>query len=165
MGTFDFARDAGSSIMSASEEDAAHRTAENDAAVAALNVHLAEKLLAQATALGLATGDVRISFDVTDGRAKLCGVMPSQAEREKLVLFLGNKQGVALVDDEVRVQTGAAPSLFYTVVKGDTLSTLAKAHYGDPLKYGLIFEANRPLLKNPDLIYPGQVLRLPKPTG
>lgn len=55
-----------------------------------------------------------------------------------------------------------APSAtFYTVVKGDTLSKISKQHYGDANKYNVIFEANRPMLKHPDKIYPGQVLRIP----
>jgi nucleoid-associated protein YgaU len=48
------------------------------------------------------------------------------------------------------------------VVKGDTLSKIAKAVYGDPMKYPAIFEANKPMLSHPDKIYPGQVLRIPK---
>ena len=49
----------------------------------------------------------------------------------------------------------------YTVVRGDSLSKIAKAHYGDAMKYPVIFEANRPMLSDPDKIYPGQVLRIP----
>ena len=50
---------------------------------------------------------------------------------------------------------------FYTVEKGDSLSKIAKAVYGDPMKYPIIFEANKPMLTNPDLIYPGQRLVIP----
>ena len=49
----------------------------------------------------------------------------------------------------------------YTVEKGDTLSRIAKEMYGDAGKYPAIFEANKPMLKDPDKIYPGQVLRIP----
>jgi nucleoid-associated protein YgaU len=49
----------------------------------------------------------------------------------------------------------------YTVKKGDSLSKIAKAHYGDGAKWKMIFEANRDLISNPDLIHPGQVLKLP----
>ena len=52
-------------------------------------------------------------------------------------------------------------AVFYTVVSGDSLSKIAKAHYGDPMKYPVIFEANKPMLTDPDKIYPGQVLRIP----
>ena len=50
---------------------------------------------------------------------------------------------------------------YYTVVRGDTLSKIAKQYYGDANKYPAIFEANKPMLKSPDLIYPGQMLRIP----
>ena|SRR5919201_6071280 len=49
----------------------------------------------------------------------------------------------------------------YTVVSGDTLSKIAKREYGDADKWHAIYEANRDKIKNPDLIYPGQVLTLP----
>lgn len=52
-------------------------------------------------------------------------------------------------------------SATYTVKKGDTLSAIAKAAYGKASRYPLIFEANRPMLSDPDKIYPGQVLRIP----
>lgn len=52
----------------------------------------------------------------------------------------------------------------YTVQKGDTLSKVAKEFYGNANKYQQIFEANKPMLKDPDKIYPGQVLRIPAET-
>jgi len=52
-------------------------------------------------------------------------------------------------------------SQFHTVVKNDSLSKIAKKYYGNALKYPVIFEANKPMLKDPNLIYPGQVLRIP----
>jgi nucleoid-associated protein YgaU len=55
----------------------------------------------------------------------------------------------------------AAQQETYTVKAGDSLSKIAKHHYGDAGKWHAIFEANRDLIKNPDLIYPGQVLKLP----
>ena len=50
----------------------------------------------------------------------------------------------------------------YRVVKGDSLSAIAKRHYGDAQAWRTIFEANRDIIKDPDLIHPGQVLKLPK---
>jgi nucleoid-associated protein YgaU len=50
---------------------------------------------------------------------------------------------------------------FHTVVSGDTLGKIAKTYYGNAMKYPVIFEANKPMLKSPDLIYPGQVLIVP----
>jgi nucleoid-associated protein YgaU len=54
-----------------------------------------------------------------------------------------------------------APETTYTVAAGDSLSKIAKHFYGDANKYMKIFEANTDQLKNPDLIKPGQVLRIP----
>jgi nucleoid-associated protein YgaU len=50
----------------------------------------------------------------------------------------------------------------YTVQKGDTLSAIAQHHYGKASRWHAIFEANRDQLDNPDLIRPGQVLKLPQ---
>ena len=50
----------------------------------------------------------------------------------------------------------------YVVQKGDTLSKIAKDHYGKSSKYHAIFEANKDILKDPDHIFPGQELKLPK---
>jgi len=52
-------------------------------------------------------------------------------------------------------------SRFYTVRSGDTLSKIAREFYGDANAYMRIFEANRPMLKDPDAIFPGQKLRIP----
>lgn len=56
---------------------------------------------------------------------------------------------------------GQWSSRTYTVKSGDTLSKIAKDMYGDASRYPQIFEANKPMLKDPDKIYPGQVLRIP----
>ena len=62
-------------------------------------------------------------------------------------------------------KVGAAPPApairTYTVVAGDSLSKISKKHYGDANQWKKIFEANRDVLKNPDLIHPGQVLKIP----
>ena len=49
----------------------------------------------------------------------------------------------------------------YTVVKGDSLSKIAKRFYGDAQQWGKIYEANKDQIKNPDLIYPGQTFKIP----
>jgi nucleoid-associated protein YgaU len=59
------------------------------------------------------------------------------------------------------VQERAPEAQYHTVAKGDTLSAIAKKYYGDASKYPEIFEANKPMLKHPDKIYPGQSLRIP----
>ena len=50
----------------------------------------------------------------------------------------------------------------YTVVQGDSLSKIAKHHYGEANKWPKIYEANRDFIKDPDLIYPGQSFRIPE---
>jgi nucleoid-associated protein YgaU len=63
--------------------------------------------------------------------------------------------------DKMSVEQSGPEAKFYTVKSGDTLSKISKDAYGDANQYTKIFEANRPMLKNPDKIYPGQVLRIP----
>ena len=65
--------------------------------------------------------------------------------------------------DDIAVSTPAEESVFYTVKSGDTLWKIAEAQYGKGKgdQYNIIFEANTPMLKHPDKIYPGQVLRIP----
>ena len=57
---------------------------------------------------------------------------------------------------------GTATGGTYIVVKGDSLSKIAKREYGDANKWRTIYEANRDVIKDPDLIYPGQSLRIPQ---
>jgi len=57
---------------------------------------------------------------------------------------------------------GSGSGRTYTVVKGDSLSKIAKREYGDASKWRTIYEANRGLIKDPDLIYPGQLLSVPQ---
>jgi nucleoid-associated protein YgaU len=77
------------------------------------------------------------------------------------VLCCGNVAGVAAVKDMMSVDQSAPEAKFYTVVSGDTLSKISRQFYGDANKYTTIFEANKPMLKSPDRIYPGQNLRIP----
>jgi nucleoid-associated protein YgaU len=60
-----------------------------------------------------------------------------------------------------RVERPEPEATFYTVQRGDTLSKIAREHYGNASKYPVIFEANQPMLREPDKIYPGQKLRIP----
>lgn len=92
----------------------------------------------------------------------LRGKARTQAEAEKAIIVAGNTKGVAEVESHIEVEEKAPAAIFYTVKSGDTLSKIAKAHYGDPMKYPVIFEANKPMLTDPDKIYPGQSLRIPQ---
>lgn len=60
--------------------------------------------------------------------------------------------------------TGAAPSQqTYTVKPGDTLSKIAEQLLGDRTAYKEIFQANQDQLSDPNMIKPGQVLKIPQP--
>jgi nucleoid-associated protein YgaU len=102
-----------------------------------------------------------VTFDTASGTAKVFGVAKDQATQEKVILAAGNVDGVAAVDNMMSVEQSAPQAQFYTVVKGDTLSKIAKQFYGDANAYTAIFEANKPMLSHPDKIYPGQNLRIP----
>jgi len=93
--------------------------------------------------------------------AVVSGRALNQATREKIILVVGNSEGIAQVDDKMDVENTEPEAVFHTVERGDTLSKISKEHYGDPNQYPLIFEANKPMLQDPDKIYPGQVLRIP----
>jgi phage tail protein X/LysM repeat protein len=118
-----------------------------------------ERLVQLVQTLGLSVQD--LSIQVSGETATVTGTTPTQEEREKVVLVVGNTEGIAQVDDQLNVVTPAPEAVFYEVQPGDTLAAIAQAHYGDPAKYPQIFDAYRPMLENPDLIYPGQMLRIP----
>lgn len=112
---------------------------------------------------GLNVEDVKVS--VVDEKATITGIAENQEVKEKIVLMVGNHAGIEVVDDQLtikEIEEEIVKAKFYTVVTGDTLGGIAKSFYGDPGKYPLIFEANKPMLKSPDLIYPGQSLRIPE---
>lgn len=114
-----------------------------------------EALKAELQHLGLDHGlDVAIEGD----KVTITGTPKDQAAKEKAIVAMGNIAGVASVADE----TPGDEPVFYTVVSGDTLSAIAKKTLGSASKYPEIFEANKPMLTDPDKIYPGQVLRIPK---
>ena len=102
-----------------------------------------------------------LELDFNDGVVTVGGTVSSQEHREKIILALGNVYGVRQVKDSLEVLQPETEAFFYTVQPGDTLSKIAKEQYGDARKYMKIFEANRPLLKDPNKIYPGQMLRIP----
>ena len=119
----------------------------------------AEALVQLVKGLGLEVADLAIV--VERDHATVSGKAVSQAVREKVVLAVGNVEGIARVDDQMTAAAAEPPATFYTVERGDTLSAIAKKFYGKAGAYPKIFEANKPMLDNPDKIYPGQVLRIP----
>ncbi|MDN5676433.1 MAG: peptidoglycan-binding protein LysM [Pseudomonas sp.] len=108
-------------------------------------------------------GNPNIQTTVDGDKVTVNGEVGSQEEKEKILLALGNIAGVASVDDQLTV-TGpvVAAARFVVVKKGDTLSAISLAVYGNANQYNKIFEANKPLLSHPDKIYPGQTLRIPE---
>jgi nucleoid-associated protein YgaU len=146
MGIFDFLKNKGEKLPEAKK--AGLSDVERGAAIG--------RVVSQ---LGLAVEGLKVAY--ANGTVTVQGTVPSQADREKVILAVGNIEGVAAVDDRLKVVTPAAAAVMYTVQPGDSLSKIAKAHYGDAMKYPVIFEANQPMLKHPDKIYPGQVLRIP----
>jgi nucleoid-associated protein YgaU len=149
MGMFDFLKEAGEDLGQ-QQQDAAELKSERAKAAA---------MASQIEMLGLKVDDLKVGYD--DGVVTVNGQVPNQEEREKVILILGNIQGVAQVDDRLTVATNQPAATMYTVKPGDSLSLIAKAHYGDAMKYPVIFEANKPMLKDPNKIYPGQMLRIP----
>lgn len=111
-------------------------------------------LKAEIDKLGLENKDLHIEVD--GDTVKVSGTTTSQAEKEKIMLALGNVQGVAKVEDDLQVEEPAPEAEYHTVVKGDTLWAISKKHYGAGNKYMLIFEANKPMLSDPDKIYVGR---------
>ena len=102
-----------------------------------------------------------LAVDIEGSKALVRGQVDTQELREKIVLMVGNVQDIDSVDDRLQVSRPEPEAQFYDVKSGDSLSKIAKQLYGDANKYNLIFEANRPMLKDPDEIYPGQKLRIP----
>jgi len=153
MGLLRFVKDAGAKLTGK------ETTQERAKAEAFEELRKGNTLMQHVFALGLKIEGMKITYD--DGVAMIQGTCQSQEEREKIVLAVGNVAGVSEVDDRIVVKEPAPEAVFYTVVAGDTLSKIAKNHYGDAKKYPVIFEANKPMLTNPDKIYVGQVLRIP----
>jgi len=105
--------------------------------------------------------DLGVTFDAPSATVTVTGVAPDQATKEKVILCCGNVEHVAAVNDNLTVAASEPEAQWYTVVKGDTLSKIAKEYYQNANKYPVIFEANKPMLSDPDKIYPGQLLRIP----
>ena len=108
--------------------------------------------------LGLDRSGVELEVEPHRHRVRIKGHPKDQETREKVILAVGNVAGVAEVEDEA---TGPEPR-FHTVEKGESLWKIAEATLGEGSRYMEIFEANKPMLTDPDKIYPGQVLRIPQ---
>ena len=96
-----------------------------------------------------------------DGVVQLSGQGSTEA-MQKAVLMAGNVQQVGEVKVEGQQAALDDGTQYYIVKAGDTLSAIAKQFYGDASKYPRIFDANREVIKDADLIFPGQKIRIPK---
>jgi nucleoid-associated protein YgaU len=143
MGLFDFMRDIGKKIFGAEEE-------------------AAEKIKAEIEAANPGVSNLGVQYEPQSGTVTLSGNAESAAAMQKAVLLAGNVEGVSQVEvaglqhppEQERVE-------YYVIEKGDTLSKIARRFYGDANKYPRIFEANREVIKDADLIFPGQKIRIP----
>jgi nucleoid-associated protein YgaU len=149
MGLFSFVKDIGNKLFGGGSAQAAAAPT-------------ADALRQEVQQSGLAAQGLDVK--VEGGKATVTGNVMSQEEAEKIILSLGNTVGIEQVQSNLLVnQQPAAEPKFYTVKKGDTLWKIAEAQYGKGkgAKYTEIVKANTPPVKNPDLIQPGWVLRIP----
>ena len=143
MGLLDFIKDAGASLFGRGRDEKEEI-----------------KDLLEST-FGDQISDLKVEFE--KNVVTLYGTCNTQATKEKAMLLAGNVKGVAAVNDVYfYVPVEVEETKYYVVQSGDSLSKIAKEHYGNAMKYPEIFEANREVIKDPDLIYPGQKLRIPK---
>jgi len=151
MGLISFIKGAGEKIFGKSEEKREQEKA--------------DLIIAHIRKFGFDTSNIQVTVD--DEKVILKGSIDTIDNRNKIIVTAGNVEGISVVEDWIVVKNPpvVAPpepeKQFYTVKKGDYLSKIAKEVYGNANKYNIIFEANRPMLKDPDLIYPGQVLVIP----
>jgi nucleoid-associated protein YgaU len=161
MGLISFLKDAGQKLFGKEVHAAEQAAAADPAKQAEVDRAKATAIEQHVQSFGLGITALTVTFDGGSGIAKVFGVADDQATKEKAILAAGNVEGVAGIDDHMTVTVAAPEAKYYTVVKGDTLSKIAKEQYGNANDYMRIFEANKPMLTHPDKIYPGQQLRIP----
>ena len=159
MGLFSFIKEAGEKLFGGKDAEAA--TLNNPAATEELNAKAAKAIETYIAAQNLGASNVQVAFEGPEGKVTVKGTAPTQAAKEKITLCCGNVAGVTSVENLMEVTNPEPEAQYHDVVRGDTLSAIAKKYYGDANKYPVIFEANKPMLTHPDKIYPGQKLRIP----
>ena len=158
MGLFSFIKEAGEKLFGGKEAQAATAAGPS---LDELNAKAAQAISGYITAQNLGVSNLQVSFDSSQGKVTVNGDAPTQAIKEKVTLCCGNVASVQSVDNLMAVTNPEPEAQYHDVVRGDTLSAIAKKFYGDANKYPVIFEANKPMLTHPDKIYPGQKLRIP----
>jgi nucleoid-associated protein YgaU len=164
MGLMSFIKDAGEKLFGIGEAKAAEaavKSAPTPENVAAMSAAAGKAIADYIGTQNLKVDGLEVAFDAPSGVVTVSGTVADQATKEKVLLCCGNVSGVSSVNDMLVVSAPAPESQWHTVVSGDNLSKIAKKFYGDANKYPVIFEANKPMLKHPDKIYPGQLLRIP----
>ena len=165
MGLMDFVKDAGEKLFGRGQAQAAmvevKADPNNETKVKAANDAAADAIQDYIKSQNLSATGLTVTFDGAGSTVSVFGVAPNQETKEKIALCCGNVAGVAKVNNMMSVDQSAPEATYYTVVSGDTLSKISKTNYGDANKYMKIFEANKPMLSDPNKIYPGQVLRIP----
>lgn len=154
MGLFSFIKEAGEKLFGGKEAQAA-------APAEDLNAKAAQAIATYIQTQNLGISNLQVTFDGSQGKVTVTGEAPTQAAKEKVTLCCGNVASVSSVDNLMTVTNPEPEAQYHDVVRGDTLSAIAKKYYGDANKYPVIFEANKPMLSHPDKIYPGQKLRIP----
>lgn len=143
MGLFDFAADIGKKVFGIGEANAADKIKEN---IEANN-----------------PGVTDLSVSLDDEVCTLTGSCATAEAKEKVVLMAGNMKGVGSVNgDGLTAPEPVAEVEYYTIKSGDTLWAIASKFLGNGAKYPEIFEANREVIEDPDKIFPGQKIRIPK---
>lgn len=113
----------------------------------------------------------KLNFAVANDKVTISGEAKNWEEKHKIYVSAGNVEGIEDVTDNMTIaaapaaeatHTAQPETKFYTVQSGDNLSKISKEMYGDANHYNKIFEANKPMLSDPDKIYPGQVLVIPQ---
>jgi nucleoid-associated protein YgaU len=176
MGLFDFIRNAGKKVLNGKDdvEDVRRYLTEHGVATRDVTIMVDKDkvtLMGWVPSMDIKEKTVLLAGNI-DGIAKVddrlhIGARPGQhtpAATGTIAHAGGGTLGTGTGKVHMSADESPSPawqSRTYTVEKGDTLSAIAKKFYGDASDYPLIFEANKPMLSDPDKIYPGQVLRIP----
>lgn len=168
MSLISFIKEAGEKLLGKGEAKAAPAptaAAPTPEEVARLSDVAGKAIADYIRAMKLDVENLAVAFDAPSATVTVSGMALDQATREKVVLCCGNVEHVATVNDNMSVKASEPEAQWYVVKSGDNLSKIAKEYYGNANEYPVIFEANEPMLKDPNKIYPGQVLRIPPLAG